>query len=69
MGTLSSKGGIKLKILAHRYYKLELKQKTTACLPLYTFGKYLDIAEQQWLMGEILKYLDFLHPGIDRHSR
>jgi eukaryotic-like serine/threonine-protein kinase len=69
VGTLSSKGGIELKISAQEYYKLKFQPKNTTYLPLYTFGEYLDLAEQRWLMSEILEHLDFLHPGIDRHSR
>jgi Protein kinase domain len=69
VGVLSSKGGIKLKISAQRYYKLDFKPKKTTYLPLDTFGEYLDLAEQRWLMNEILEHLDFFHPGIDRHFR
>ncbi len=65
VGALSSKGGIKLNVSIQQYYQLDFVRETAMYLPLYTFGEYLDVAEQRWLMGEILEHLDFLHPGID----
>jgi eukaryotic-like serine/threonine-protein kinase len=35
---------------------------------LYIFGKYLDRAEQHWLMGEILEHLQYLDPPTERFS-
>jgi eukaryotic-like serine/threonine-protein kinase len=69
VGRLSLKGGIQFQISGQRYHKLEYHQAKTKFYPLYTFGKYLDRAEQQWLMGEILEHLQYLCPEIDRTSR
>jgi eukaryotic-like serine/threonine-protein kinase len=62
-GRLSLKGGIQFKTSVQRYYG------KTRYRPLYTFGKYLDRAEQMWLVGEILEYLQYLDPQIDRVSK
>jgi eukaryotic-like serine/threonine-protein kinase len=66
VGVLSSKGGIKLRISAQQYYQIDFKQEKTTFLPLYTFGRYLDTAEQRWLVSEILDRLDDVAPRIER---
>jgi eukaryotic-like serine/threonine-protein kinase len=68
---LSCKGGIQLRISGQRYYKIEYQQKKTKTIfyPLYTFGTYLDYAEQRWLKTEILQHLQYLHPELDRADR
>ena len=68
-GRLSLKGGIQFKTSVQRYYEIEYMQGETRYLPLYTFGKYLDRAEQRWLVGEILEQLQYLDPQIDRVSK
>jgi eukaryotic-like serine/threonine-protein kinase len=69
VSALSCKGGIQLRISARRYYKIEYHQKKTKFYPLYTFGTYLDYAEQRWLKTEILQHLQDLHPELDRDAR
>jgi eukaryotic-like serine/threonine-protein kinase len=66
---LSRKGGIQLRISGQRYYKIEYRQTKKNFYPLYTFGKYLDYAEQRWLKTEILAHLQYLHPELDRDDR
>ncbi|WP_373538427.1 serine/threonine protein kinase [Chamaesiphon sp.] len=68
-GRLSLKGGVQFKTSVQQYYQVEYAQGETRYLPLYTFGKYLDRAEQMWLVGEILEYLQYLDPQIDRVSK
>jgi eukaryotic-like serine/threonine-protein kinase len=63
VGVLSSKGGVKFRISTQRYHQIDFRQKKTA---YFTFGEYLDITEQQWLMNEIFEYLDPSHPKIGR---
>ncbi len=57
VGRLRLKGGIQFRTSVQRYYQVEYMQGETRYLPLYTFGKYLDRAEQRWLIGEILEQL------------
>ncbi|WP_309743764.1 MULTISPECIES: serine/threonine-protein kinase [unclassified Chamaesiphon] len=65
-GRLSFQGGIQFKTSVQRYYQIEHMQTDGRYyLPLYTFGKYLDLAEQRWLVGEILEQLHYLDPHID----
>lgn len=66
---LSHQGGIQLRISGQRYYKIEYYQKKPKFYPLYTFGKYLDYAEQRWLKTEILAHLQYLQPEVDRFDR
>jgi eukaryotic-like serine/threonine-protein kinase len=66
---LSCKGGIQLRISNRKYYKINLEQKYVRFYPLYTFGTYLDYAEQRWLKTEILQHLQYLHPELDRGDR
>jgi eukaryotic-like serine/threonine-protein kinase len=61
---LSCKGGIQLRISGQRYYKIEYRQKEKNFYPLYTFGNYLDYAEQRWLKTELLAHLQYLHPEL-----
>jgi eukaryotic-like serine/threonine-protein kinase len=69
LGRLRLKGGIQFKTSVQQYYQIEYMQGETRYLPLYTFGKYLDRAEQRWLVTEILEQLQYLDPQIDRVSR
>jgi eukaryotic-like serine/threonine-protein kinase len=69
VSVLSHNGGIQLKISGQRYYKLEYHQKKPKFYPLYTFGKYLDYAEQRWLKTEILAHLQCSQPEVDRFDR
>ncbi|WP_310481512.1 serine/threonine-protein kinase [Chamaesiphon sp. VAR_48_metabat_403] len=66
-GRLSEKGGIEFKISVERYYRVDYILGETKHLSLYSFGKYLDRAEQRWLMGEILAHIQYLDPHIDRN--
>jgi eukaryotic-like serine/threonine-protein kinase len=66
---LSCKGGIQLRISGRRYYNIEYHQGKTNFYPIYTFGTYLDYAEQRWLKTEILEHLQYLHPELDRADR
>jgi eukaryotic-like serine/threonine-protein kinase len=66
-GRLSSKGGIQFKTSVQRYYQIQhMQTESRYYLPLYTFGKYLDRAEQRWLVDEILEQLHYLDPQTDR---
>jgi eukaryotic-like serine/threonine-protein kinase len=65
VGVLSCKGGIQLRISNRRHYKINFESKYFTFYPLYTFGKYLDYAEQRWLTSEILAHLQYLHPELD----
>jgi eukaryotic-like serine/threonine-protein kinase len=69
VNALSYKGGIQIRISMQRYYKINIESKYYAFRPLYTFGKYLDYAEQRWLKTEILQHLQYLHPELERKDR
>jgi eukaryotic-like serine/threonine-protein kinase len=66
VGFLSVKGGIKIKIARSGYYWLEFNREYAKRYSIYTFGKYLDYAEQRWLIDELAEHLQYLHPEIDR---
>jgi hypothetical protein len=69
VSVLSSKGGIQLKISNRKHYKINFESKYFTFYPLYTFGKYLDYAEQRWLTSEILSHLQYPAPKLDRAGR
>jgi eukaryotic-like serine/threonine-protein kinase len=68
VSVLNIKGGIRFEISQSRYYNNQYIQWGNGFKHIYTFGKYLDRAEQHWLMGEISEHLQYLDPLTDRLS-
>jgi hypothetical protein len=66
VGVLDIKGGIRLEISQARYYNNQYIQSLNGFEHIYTFGKYLDRAEQHWLTGEMLEHLEYLNHLTDR---
>jgi hypothetical protein len=69
VGGLSVKGGIQFGISQARHNARKNIRWANKFYPIYIFGKYLDRAEQHWLMGEISEHLQYLDPLTDRSSR
>jgi eukaryotic-like serine/threonine-protein kinase len=66
VGKLNFQGGIALNISMQRHFHLKCDGAETIFLPLYTFGRYLDRAEQIWLACEILEQIQYLDPQTNR---
>jgi eukaryotic-like serine/threonine-protein kinase len=81
VGVLNVKGGIRFEISQARHnasknilvvdeFNHNLKEHIIGSAKkfrhLYIFGKYLDPAEQHWLIGEISEHLQYLDPRTDR---